>query len=59
VEKHLHIKEGGVTADGKFSIEKNIRCLGRCADAPVVTINDKFYGRATVDGIIGAIDELK
>jgi NADH:ubiquinone oxidoreductase subunit E len=59
IEDRLHIKEGDVTADGKFSLEPNIRCLGRCADAPVVQINDKFYAKATKEQILGVINELK
>jgi NADH:ubiquinone oxidoreductase subunit E len=59
VENHLHIKEGGVTPDGRFSIERNVRCLGRCAGAPIVQINDTFYEKATKDEIIGVINGLK
>jgi NADH:ubiquinone oxidoreductase subunit E len=59
VENRLHIKEGGVTADGKFSLEPNVRCLGRCADAPVVEINGKFYAKATAEQILGVIDGLQ
>ena len=59
VEKELGIREGEVTADGLFSIEKNTRCLGRCAGAPVVLINDQAYERATVESIKGVLNELK
>ncbi len=33
-----------MTADGKFSIE-SLRCVGACGLAPVITINDKVYGK--------------
>ena len=59
IERHLNIKEGEVTPDGMFSIEKNTRCVGLCAEAPVVLIGDKIYGFATEEMILGAIDELK
>jgi NADH:ubiquinone oxidoreductase subunit E len=59
VENHLHIKEGGVTRDGRFSVARNVRCLGRCAGAPIVQINDTFYEKATKEQILGVIDELK
>jgi NADH:ubiquinone oxidoreductase subunit E len=59
VENRLHIKEGGVTPDGQFSIARNVRCLGRCAGAPIVQINDAFYEKATKEQILGVIDELK
>ncbi|MDR1917374.1 MAG: NAD(P)H-dependent oxidoreductase subunit E [Christensenellaceae bacterium] len=58
VEERLHIKEGGVTRDGLFSLERNVRCLGRCAGAPVVQINDTFYEKATKEQILTAIAEL-
>lgn len=43
-EHVLGIHAGQVTADGKFSIE-SLRCVGACGLAPVVTINDKVYGK--------------
>ena len=39
----LGIDVGGVTADGKFSLEAT-RCVGACGLAPVMTINDEVYG---------------
>lgn len=42
----LGIKEGQTTPDGKFSIEC-ARCLGACALAPVVVVNEKVYGNVT------------
>jgi NADH-quinone oxidoreductase subunit E len=43
-EHILDIKSGEVTADGRFSIE-SLRCVGACGLAPVVTINNKVYGK--------------
>lgn len=43
-EQILGIKSGQVTPDGKFSIEC-LRCVGACGLAPVVTINQKVYGK--------------
>lgn len=39
----LGIQEGEVTRDGLFSLEP-ARCLGACALAPVVVVNEKVYG---------------
>ena len=39
----LGIDVGGVTEDGKFSLEAT-RCVGACGLAPVMTINDEVYG---------------
>jgi len=37
----LGIEEGGTTDDGLFTIQKS-ECLGACADAPVVLVNDRL-----------------
>ena len=43
VKEILGIDVGGVTEDGKFSIEQT-RCVGACGLAPVMTVNDDVYG---------------
>ena len=42
----LKIKEGETTEDGKFSLEAT-RCIGACGLAPVFTVNEEVYGKAT------------
>jgi NADH-quinone oxidoreductase subunit E len=37
--KKLGVEEGGTTADGLFTVQKS-ECLGACADAPVMLVND-------------------
>ncbi|HEX2540089.1 MAG TPA: NADH-quinone oxidoreductase subunit NuoE [Caldimonas sp.] len=36
----LHVEEGGTTSDGAFTVQK-AECLGACADAPVMLVNDR------------------
>ncbi len=36
----LGVAEGGTTADGQFTVQKS-ECLGACADAPVLLVNDR------------------
>ena len=36
----LGIDEGATTADGVFTVQKS-ECLGACADAPVLLVNDR------------------
>lgn len=43
-KEQLKIKVGGVTEDGKFSLDC-LRCVGACGLAPVVLIGEKVYGR--------------
>ncbi len=58
LKQELGIGEGEVTADGKFSIQKNTRCLGKCSAAPVVMINNQFYEHATAEQIKEVIHGL-
>ena len=44
----LGIEGGGVTDDGKFSLEA-CRCLGACGLAPAMMVNGEVYGRLTLD----------
>ena len=54
----LKIKEGETTEDGKFSLEAT-RCIGACGLAPVFTINDEVYGKATPELMKKVIQEYK
>ena len=47
LKERLKIDEGQTTPDGKFSIDAT-RCVGACGLAPVFTINNEVYGKATV-----------
>ncbi len=46
LERMLKINSGGTTEDMMFSLE-DVRCLGCCGLAPVITINDDLYGSVT------------
>jgi len=46
VSRHMGIEEGDTTEDGQFSLE-TVACLGCCALAPVMTVNQKVHGRLT------------
>ena len=46
LERMLKISSGGTTEDMMFSLE-DVRCLGCCGLAPVITINDDLYGSVT------------
>lgn len=55
IEKELNIKAGETTKDGEFSIEI-VNCLGACALAPVIVINDKYYGKVKPAEVKDIID---
>ncbi|MCF6156708.1 MAG: NADH-quinone oxidoreductase subunit NuoE [Candidatus Brocadia sp.] len=44
----LRINEGETTQDYKFSYEP-VACLGTCFLAPVMMIDDRYYGKLTVE----------
>jgi NADH-quinone oxidoreductase E subunit len=46
LEGALGVKTGGTTADGRFTLVE-VECLGACANAPMIQINDDFYVRAS------------
>ncbi len=53
-ERRLNIKIGETTPDLHFGLEE-VRCLGCCGLAPVVTVGEDLYGKVTlarVDRII-------
>lgn len=55
--KILKIGVGETTEDLNFSIVET-RCVGNCAFAPVVTVNDKVYKNVEVSQVKGIIDEI-
>ena len=57
-KKHLDIDHGQVTADGKFGLSE-VECLGACANAPMVQINDDYYEDLTPERMIWILKELK
>ena len=58
VKQKLAIDVGETTADGKFSLEAT-RCIGACGLAPVFTVNDEVYGKATPELVDKVIEEYK
>ena len=52
--RELQIEDGtATTADGEYSVE-NVGCLGCCALAPAVQIDDTIYGHVT-PGTVGNV----
>jgi NADH:ubiquinone oxidoreductase subunit E len=43
LENLLHLKAGETSKDMKFTLEV-VACVGACAMAPVVTVNEKYHG---------------
>jgi len=56
-EAKLGIKLGETTADGLFTL-KEVECLGACANAPVMQINDDYYEDLTPESVMKILDDL-
>jgi NADH-quinone oxidoreductase subunit E len=53
--RKLGVEQGGTTADGLFTVQQS-ECLGACADAPVLLVNDRqmcsFMGTERLDDLV-------
>ena len=56
--KKLGIGLHETTADGEFTLVE-VECLGACANAPMVQINDDFYEDLTPERLTELLDDLK
>lgn len=52
----LGIESNETTKDGLFTI-KDVRCIGACGLAPVVTVDGKVYGRVKEDEVDNILNE--
>jgi bidirectional [NiFe] hydrogenase diaphorase subunit len=57
IEQEFNIKRGGSTADGKLSLLLT-RCIGACAMAPNIVVDDEVIGKATKEVVIQRIKEV-
>jgi len=57
-KKKLGVGLREVTEDGLFSVIE-VECLGACANAPMVQINDDYYEDLTPERMAEIIDDLK
>jgi len=58
IQNHLGIKNGETTEDGYFTLLE-VECLGACANAPMVQINDDYYECLSKDTMIELLDLMK
>lgn len=54
IEKEFSLKRGGSTADGKLSLLVT-RCIGACAMAPNIVVDNQVIGKATKEVVIRQI----
>jgi len=58
IQRMLDVEDGDTTEDFAFTFE-TVACLGACALAPLVVIDDVYYGKMTPNKISEIIDELR
>ncbi len=58
LEEVLEVKPNEITPDRKFSF-REVRCLGACGMAPVISVDGDVYGRITSDKIPEIIEKYR
>ena len=58
ITRALGISDGETTEDGLFSLEL-VNCLGSCALAPVMVVDDTYYGKMTMEKLPGVIESYR
>ncbi len=58
LENELGIKVGETTKDKTFSLEA-VACLGACSIAPVIMVDDKFYGHLSGEDLPKVLNQYR
>lgn len=58
LELELKIKAGETTRDKMFTLE-TVACIGACSIAPVINVNDEYFGRITIREIPKILNRFK
>ena len=56
VKEHLNVVEGETTADFRFTLE-TVACIGTCFLAPVMMVDDRYFGKLTTDTVTDIVKE--
>lgn len=57
LEKEFNVKRGETSSDGKLSVFVT-RCVGACAMAPNVIVDDEMIGKATKEVVLDKVRKL-
>ena len=58
IERELKIKAGETTDDGMFTLD-TVNCLGACALAPLVVVDDEYHGKMDQKKVAKLVEEQK
>ena len=59
VESRLGCPSGGTTADGVFTWESTVECLGACGGAPAMQVDHHFHEDLTLERVDALFDRLR
>ncbi len=59
LQKELSLSNEKHTTDDLMFTVETVSCLGACGLAPVITINDKVYGKMTPESIVELLNKLR
>jgi NADH-quinone oxidoreductase subunit E len=55
VKDQLNVVEGETTTDYQFTLE-TVACIGTCFLAPVMMVDDRYFGKLTTDTVTDIVD---
>ena len=59
VERHLGIKEGESTPDGKFFLKREEECLAACNNAPMMMVDHVYHENLTPEKAVEILDSVE
>jgi NADH-quinone oxidoreductase subunit E len=59
LERRLGVPSGGTTADGKFTWESTVECLGACGGAPAMQVDHQSHENLTPERVDGIVERLR
>jgi NADH-quinone oxidoreductase subunit E len=59
LERSLGCPSGGTTADGEFTWEQTVECLGACGGAPAMQVDHHFHEWLTPDRVETILDRVR
>jgi NADH-quinone oxidoreductase subunit E len=59
VERHLGIRTGESTADGKFFLKREEECLAACNNAPMMMVDHVYHENLTPESACRVLDGVK
>lgn len=58
LETHLGVRSGEATTDGRIRL-REVECLGACANAPMMRVDDRYHEELDADAAKRILDELE